>query len=62
MGFKPSRCNMYNPRKTKKVHLNGRCSAAVSSAYLPLDIVSLLKPIFSYNFPKLNFPVVIFKH
>lgn len=28
-------------------YLKGRCSAAVSSAYLPLDIISLLNPIFS---------------
>ena len=38
------------------LYLNGLWSAAVSSAYLPRDIISLLKPILSYSFPKLNFP------
>lgn len=37
-------------------HLKGRCSAARTSAYFPLDMISLLKPIFSYNLPRLNFP------
>ena len=48
--------NRNSPNSRTKTNLNGRCSAAVSSAYLPLDIISLLKPIFSYNFPRLNFP------
>lgn len=38
-------------------HLKGLCSAAVSSANLPLDMISLLKPIFSYSPPKLNLPI-----
>lgn len=37
-------------------HLKGRCSAARSSAYFPLEMISLLKPIFSYRFPRLSFP------
>lgn len=46
----------YLTQWNKASYLKGRCSAARSSAYFPLDMISLLKPIFSYSFPKLNFP------
>ena len=41
---------------TRPLYLKGLCSAAWSSAYFPLDMISLLKPIFPYSFPRLNLP------
>jgi hypothetical protein len=41
---------------TTPLYLKGLWSAARSSAYFPLDMISLLKPIFSYSFPRLNLP------
>lgn len=46
------RSEHYYPKNRK--YLGDRCSAA-SSAYLPLDMISLLKPIYSYSFPKVSF-------
>lgn len=48
--------NTQNKVSNEVMYLKGRCSAARTSAYFPLDMISLLKPIFSYSFPRLNFP------